>query len=151
MGPDLAGFLDYVRNAMDVPASALPDDSPYLQPAFDFALAVVNPLLAAVPSPATSASIYARAVYGLAADALANGARDVTGKTYFKDLRTQLNLAGFKGGVITASGDEGTNESMVVPDFVKGLTFMNLQQLKTPWGRDYLSIAQSYGGLVGLT
>jgi hypothetical protein len=40
---------------------------------------------------------------------------------------------------------------MATPDFVKTLTLANLQQLKTPWGRQYLAYAQSAGPLWGLS
>ena len=40
---------------------------------------------------------------------------------------------------------------MTVPKAFDELTIGNLQNLKTPWGRVYLGIAQSYGTLWGLS
>jgi hypothetical protein len=160
MGPTVAGFLTFVRTVMGIAAGVLPDSSPAIQAAYDYAIVVVNASLAGVPSPATSPSIYAQAVYNLAGDALVNAALDVPGgptvpgssppAPYFQALRQSFNIHGFVGGVISSTGDEGTNESMVVPDAIKLFTMMNLQQLKTPWGRQYMAIAQSYGNLFGM-
>lgn len=119
--------------------------------AYDVAVALVNRALQVVPSPLRSPSIYALCVYNLAGDNLVNYAQDRPNQTYFADLRKSFNILGFVGGVVQSTGDEATNESMVVPDAFKLFTMANLQQLKTPWGRQYLSFAQSYGYLVGMS
>lgn len=151
MEPTLAGFETFVRSVMQVPTSALPDGAPVIQYSYDFALDWVNEALAAVPSKSTSWSIYARAVYNLAADTLINWAPDQTGRTYFADLRKSFECNSFTAGVIQSSSDEGTSESLMVPDAFKNLTIANLANLKTPYGRAYLGIAQSYGTLWGLS
>ena len=73
------------------------------------------------------------------ADSKANGVG------FFAYNRAQYNMLGFVSGVIQAAADEVTSESMLVPDALKGLTLANLQQLKDPWGRNYLQWAQDYG------
>lgn len=160
MGPTFAGFLNFVRVFMSIGTGVLPDDSPFLQPAYDSSITLVNVDMALVPSPRTSPSFYATAVYNLAGDFLVNIAQDqpdapnVPGSAppapYFRWLRQTLNLNSFVGGVITASNDETTGESMTMPDFVKQLTMMDLQTLKTPWGRAYMAAAQQYGYIVGI-
>ena len=149
MEPTLSGFLAFVRNTMAIPKTALPDSSPVIGMAYNVAKTIVNQALQVVGSadPAYP-TIYALAVYNLAGDALVNYAHDVTGSDYFAKLRASLNLGGFVPGVISSSSDESTSQSLVTPEAMQNLTFANLQQLKTPWGRTYISFAQSYGPTV---
>ena len=90
-------------------------------------------------------SPYAMAVYNLAGDRLVNFAQDQVGQTFFQTMRTNLGLNSFVGGVISATADNGTSQSMVVPEAMETLTFSDLSTLKTPWGRQYLGMAQDYG------
>lgn len=153
--PTLAGFLAFVRVVMKIDAKHFPDDSPFLRYAFANALAIVNPALAAVCLPQTDAAgvslnsggwtVYVEAVYNLAADNLINYAPDQPGYSYFSRLRKKLNITGFVSGVVQSSGDEGTSVGLIVQEAAKDFTLMNLQQLKTPYGRAYLGMAQSYG------
>jgi hypothetical protein len=153
--PTLATFLAFVRNVMRIDAKKLPDASPWLPIAFANALAIVNPSLAAISIPQADAAgvalntggltIYSEAVYNLAAHNLIEYAQDQPGFGYFKALRKKLNIAGFVSGVVQSSGDEGTSVSLVVQEAAKAFTLMNLQQLKTPYGRTYLGLAQGYG------
>lgn len=143
--PTLAGFQDFITNVMQIGAGVLPPSSPIIATSFDLAVEVVNLSLARLPT------VYVQAVYNFAADFLVNFAPDQTGSVYFAELRTKLGINSFVGGVIQSTSDEGTSESMVVPKAAELFTMMNLQQLKTPWGRYYMSLAQSYGYLVGLS
>lgn len=148
--PTLAGFIDFVRNNMGVPTSALPDDATgnyWLQFAYEIALEIVNQQI-----NIASCKMYVQAVYNLGGDNLINFTPDVPncqenaeGLCYFAALRKLYNTYGFVSGVITSASDEGTSESMVVMDAAAKFTLANLQQLKTPWGRAYLAIAQSAG------
>jgi len=52
---------------------------------------------------------------------------------------------------VGASEDEATSQTLLTPEAMKGLTLADLQNLKTPWGRQYLAFAQSYGTLWGIT
>ena len=156
-GPTLAGFLAFVRNVMAITTAQLPDSSIYLNWALANAIAIVNPQLSVVPGlPQTDAagialfsdtppSIYTEAVYNLAADNLVNYAQDQNGETFFGDLRKSFNINGFVSGVISSSNDQSTGQSLVVQEAAKAFTLKDLQNLKTPWGRTYLGIAQSYG------
>lgn len=154
-GPTLAGFTAFVRNVMAIGTADLPDGSPVMSMALAVAMGIVNPALKAVCIPTTDCagvqliaqpeSIYTLAVYNLAGDNLVNYAQDQPGDCFFSDLRKKMNIDGFVSGVISSSGDEGTSQSMVVQEAAKNFTLANLQQLKTPWGRQYLAFAQSYG------
>jgi len=223
--PTLAGFILFIQQVMGVTSNYLPTTEPVIATAFNVAMSIVNPALACIDS-----SIYALAVYNLAADNLLNYAPDqvatITGLTwasgtatattltahgfatgdtllisgnaplaynsqpgpaqsvlgtqivvtgadtftypiasnpgtftqggtaaeiYFLSLRQRFNLTGFTGGVIASSADESTSQSLLNPEFMKGLTLGNLQNLKTPYGRQYMAFAQDYGQLWGLT
>lgn len=163
MDPTEAGFLAFIRNIMAIPAPVLPSDSLYIGWSYNVALSFVNETLrvAGAASP-TFPSIYALAVYNLGGDRLVNYAQDVPDAPnvvgsdpplpFFANMRRVLNINAFVSGVIQSASDESTSESMVVPDFMKGLTFRDLQMTKTPWGREYLGIAQDYGPSVwGIT
>lgn len=71
--------------------------------------------------------------------------------TFFAELRAKWGINSFVPGVVQSSSDENTAESLLVPDAFKGFTLGDLQNLKTPWGRQYLAYAQRCGPLWGLT
>lgn len=140
---------------MQIPVEVLPDGSMWFSFSFDVSMLTVNLLMNVVSPP-----IYTLAVYYLAGDILINNATDVPnapvyappGTTtnvdklpYFAYMRKQFNINGFVSGVIQSASDEGTSESMVVPDSLSQLSLSDLQNLKTPWGRQYLAWAQKYG------
>lgn len=153
--PTLADFLLFVRNVMNIKPTVLPDNSMWLPIALANAMAIVNPQLGVVGIPAQDAAgvalntggytAYTRAVYNLAGDNLVNYAQDLQGRSYFKKLRKELNINGFVSGLVTGAADESTSVSIVVQEAAKSFTLANIQNLKTPWGRAYLELAQSYG------
>lgn len=156
--PTLAGFLNFIRTVMQIPAAALPDNSPVITIAFDVSIEIVNPQFNWIGA----SLIYELAVYNLAGSNLLNYATDPLPPTffinvngtevpYFQALRQQLGMTSFVAGVIQSTSDESTAESLMVPDALKGLTLANLQQLKDPYGRQYLAFAQDYGSLWGLS
>ena len=169
-GPTLSGFQFFIENEMDIDVDVLPLNSPYPPLALAVALAIVNPALVCVSIPSTDSagvslnagggSIYNLAVYNLAADNLVNYAQDLPdaepvegsvspqnpdGLPLFAWMRYQFNINGFVPGVISSANDETTGDSYVVQEAAKYFTLKDLQNLKTPWGRTYLSLAQSYG------
>jgi hypothetical protein len=146
MLPNLAGFIAFIRSNMGINTTVLPDNSIYIEEAYNVAVELVNEQI-----NKCSNTLYTRAVYNLAADNLLNYAQDQSGQTFFSDVRTGYGINSFVAGVIQSSADESTSESMLVPDFFKHLTLSNLQNLKTPYGRAYLQIAQSMGPNWGLT
>jgi hypothetical protein len=52
---------------------------------------------------------------------------------------------------VQSAADESTSDALTVPDFVKGLTMQNLQQIKTPYGRQYMAITQELGPVWGMS
>lgn len=159
MGPTLAGFIDFVRNAMGIDSTVVPDDSYWLGFSYYLALAVCNPDLACAPSFSNAyPNLYALAVYNLSGDTLINYGQDLpdaddykNDEPFFAYMRDSLDINGFVAGVISSSADETTSESMVVIEAAKNFTMANLGQLRTPWGRQYMAIAQDAGSLWGLS
>jgi hypothetical protein len=145
-GPTVAGYLLFIRNWMKITTEQLPDDSLYIPASLNFAKMVVNRKMQVVPSPDPAyPNLYTIAVYNLAGDRLVNFATDQEGETVFADLRSKCNLSGFVSGVISASSDETTSQSLVVAKAMETLTFFDLQTMKTPWGRAYMGFAQQMG------
>lgn len=142
----LVSFKWFIRNIMMIDTTALPDDSIYIPYALSIAVELTNPAIAQA-----SGLMYTQAINNLGGDNLINWAPDEDDSTFFTDARKSLNIGGFVGGVISASNDETTGETRVTPEFLKGLTMANLQNIKTPYGRQYLAIAQAYGPVWGLT
>lgn len=162
MQPTLAGFLTFIRNVMGITTAQLPDNSPTIGFAFSVALAIVNPALQAISIPSTDStgaqlntgnfSIYALAVYNLAGHNVIVFAQDPAGapvyknnQTYFEYTRTAFNINGFVSGVVQATSDEGTSTNLVVMEVAKQFTLGDLENLKDPYGRRYLALAQDYG------
>jgi hypothetical protein len=76
----------------------------------------------------------------------------VFGTLFFTLLRQQFNLLSFIAGPVASSGDQGTNQSLVVPQWLETATLSTNNLLKTPWGQAYLEYAQMYGPtVVGLS
>jgi len=135
--------------------------------AYDYAVQWVNPALQFIPGIQGAWSLFTLAVYNLAADTLINIAQDAVPYVaynppgvitqppntlpYWQWLRAQYKVLDFVAGVVNSTSDEGTSMSLQVADAFSNYTIQNLQNLKTPYGRAYLGIAQSYGTLWGLT
>lgn len=158
--PNQADFLaSFVRGVMGIGTDVLPDSSQVIPIAYGVAIQTVNLQLTqvGVPSgpfdspPGSVPSIYALAVYNLAGDNLINYAMDVPPSTYFADLRTLWNINAFVPGVVQSAADVSTSTTLVVQKAAENFTLSDLQNLKTPYGRRYLSIAQKVGTNWGLT
>jgi hypothetical protein len=153
-GPTFAGFQWFVATVMGVPSGSMPPDD-WLQIAYDESVNLTYWALATVPSQPTTPSIYAFAVYNLGCAFLVEFAQDdpnaVPPSTFWNDLRNKLGLNSFTAGLITSAADQGTAESMYIPEAIKSMTLMDLQLAKSPWGRKYLMIAGQWGSLWGLT
>ncbi len=151
--PTLAGFQDFISNVMGINPLYLPSNSPSIGWAYSIALMIVNPALATIATPSSSpvqTSIYVQSVYNLAGDNLINYAQDQPGRTYFADLRKAYSINSFASGVVTSASDSGTSDSLAVPEALQALTLSQLQNIKTPWGRQYLAYAQTYGTMWGV-
>jgi hypothetical protein len=147
------GFLAWVRAYVGIDALVLPDDAPVIPVAYQVAVDYVSlQLLQAAPNE------YLLAVYNLGMSNLINYAPDVQppvvykdGLPYFAYFRSKWKINDFVSGVIQSASDEGTSDSLVVPKSLENLTLDDLQHLKDPYGRRYLSLEQKVGTLWGLT
>ena len=139
IAPTLEGFIEFLQNVADFNTTVLPTTTPVIEYAYFSAVARVNKnLQLATP-------LYISAVYNLATDFVVRFAPDQTGQDFFRCLRKSLNVNAFAPGVTSSSSDEGTSESLLVPKVFENLSIGDLQNLRTPWGREYLAIAQMYG------
>lgn len=145
MNPTFAGFLSFVRNQAGFGQAALPDDSVYLTWCYEIAIETVNRTLQWV-----APTVYALAVYNLGTSYLVNFAEDTPPDTTFSMLRKKLDIDGPALGSVTSTSDEGTSVSVQAPDFFSQLSLEELQQLKDPFGRRYLALAQKAGSVWGL-
>ena len=162
MQPTLAGFISWAISNMALPTTAITPTSAnsiWFTYAYNVALAIVNKTLCAVGSGIPGDfTIYTLAVYNLAADNLINYAQDLPGGPtyggdggtqaallYFANARRTFKCNDFVSGVVQSTSDEGTSVSMIVQEAAQNFTLMDLQNLKTPWGRRYLAFAQDYG------
>lgn len=141
--PTLAGFSEFVYSTMGIDPLNLPTNSPVIGMAYDISLAIVNTDLAVL-----AGSLYALAVYNLAGSILLNTAPDQAGRTYFFDLRKSLDLTKWQAGLVSSTSDSSTSTSLLNPEFMQTLTLANLQQLKDPYGRAYLALAQLAGSSI---
>jgi hypothetical protein len=154
--PNITDYTTFVYGTpqaptgLPIPTSALPTNSPYLGYSFNVAMDIVYPLMGCI-----SALLYCLAVYNLGLDRLINFCPDQVGQTYFATLRAGApngyGIYSFVPGVVTAASDESTASTITAPDFMKNLTLSNLQNLKTPFGIQYLSIMQDTGTLWGVS
>ena len=146
MLPTLQGYITFLRNIVGISTTILPDNSPVIEWSYNFSTNTCTELLALVPNTPGN-FLYITAVYNLATDTLLTNAHDQTGQTFFSEYQQKYQLRAFVPGVISSASDESTSSSMVVPKAAEGFTIQNLQNLKTPYGREYLAIVQSVGSL----
>ena len=143
--PTQAGFLAWVYAQMQVPEAALLPDEPAIGWAYDVAVAIVNQALCIVPP------IYMLAVYNLGGDNLINWAPDQPGQKFFAKARADFKCLEFQAGVVATASDVSTSTGILNIEAAKSFTLANLQNLKTPYGRQYLAFAQQYGTLWGVS
>jgi len=163
LAPTVTGYLAFIRNQAQIPTSALPDASPYIQGTFNMALTNANVQLACMPvfGDRTGPTPYQLAVYNLGVSNLINFAPDQPGapavpgsqppEQYFTYWRNKWNLLAPISGVVSSSADESTSVSLEVIDQLKYLTLADLALMKDPYGRAYLNLASRSGYLLGLS
>lgn len=138
--PTLTGFQTFIVDMMGIDTTNLPPQSPVIQIAFDSAMDVVNLAIAQ-----SSINLYNVAVYNLAGDFLINWAQDVPNNEFFERLRKKWKLDNFASGVVSSTTDASTATTLEVIEAAKNFTISDLANLRTPYGRVYLGIAQNYG------
>lgn len=144
--PNLVDFISMIRNEIGIQASLVPDTFPAFEASLAYATHWVIRSLQSVDN-----CLYLRAVYCLASDRLINIAQDPSGTNVFSTIRSNLKITSFTPGVIAASADESTSQSFQVAESLSNLTLPDLQNLKTPWGREYLGYAQQAAPIWGLS
>ena len=146
--PNIADYTAFIYAQPDITTNVLPTDSPWIQITYDVSLSIVALHLARAPVVMPGPSLYVLAVYNLGMDRLVNFCPDQLGQSTFEKLRQKFELYSFKPGVIASTGDVSTSASYLNPEVMKNLSLLDLQTLKTPWGRTYMSLAQQYGGVI---
>ena len=170
--PNLTEFYSFLQNVVGIPSQALPplsnnvidsggnqviDSSganvtsnpptSWVNVMLTIAMEIVNDTL-----QCASQDIYTLAVYNLAADRVINFGQDSPPSNFFAKARSLLKIDAISVGIVASAGDQGSNTTMLNPDFMRNLTFMDLQMMKTPYGRAYMGFAQMYGSnLWGVT
>lgn len=144
--PNATDLYTFLTTVAGVPTAALPSDSPYIAWALSYAEEMTLLVLRAVGQ-----DFYCFAVYCLATSFLLNWCPDQPRQTYFADLRKSWNITGFVGGVVNSSADQGTSESLLSPEFLNTLTPGQLQMLKDPFGRQFLSMCAELGPIWGIS
>ncbi len=150
--PNLTDFYTYVTD-VGVPTADLPSNSVYLSYALNYSQEValsspggIGPVISGTAPP------YVMAVYNLGLHMLLKITPDQAGETFFAEERSKYELGALKSGVVLASADQATSQTLVVPEFMKYLTLSELDYMKTPYGRMYMEYAQMYGpNIVGMT
>lgn len=142
----LASFQAFIASTMGISSTYLSPSDPIITTSLSVALEFVNQAINTV-----STTLYSLALNNLAGDFLLNWAQDLPGQTFFTSARQNFGINSFSAGVISSESDESTSSSQTVSDFYKDLTLQDVQNLKTPYGRQYLAIAQQFGALWGLT
>ncbi|WP_320533661.1 hypothetical protein [Robbsia andropogonis] len=137
--PNLADFTTFVYS-QGVPQADLPADSDYLVWSFDIAKA--RTLVAPFSLPPI---LYVMAVYNLGMHTLVGLGQDLEGQTFFTTAREKFKFGSFAAGPVVSTGDNGSQTTLLAPEFLKNLTLQDLELLKTPWGRYYLAYAQQAG------
>ncbi len=142
----LAAFQTFITSTMGITSTYLSPTDPIITTSLSVALEFVNLAINTV-----SNTLYNLALNNLAGDFLLQWAQDLSGQTFFTNARQNYGINNFVAGVVSSTSDESTSTALKNPDFMSGLTLMDLQNLKTPYGRQYLMIAQQFGPLWGLT
>lgn len=101
--------------------------------------------------PGVSAVGYTMACYNCAAHILLGILPAQEGTPIIPEARKRLGYRSGNFGVVASAGDQGTSESLAIPDALKQLTLDDLQFIQTPWGRAYVAWNQAFGDIFGLS
>jgi hypothetical protein len=64
---------------------------------------------------------------------------------YWAYQRSIYKIDNFTPGVVSSTSDNGSSVGLDNPEMMVQLNMMDLQNMKTPWGRRYMTIAQQMG------
>lgn len=119
--------------------------SPFPEYAFNRALNLV------LQVPTVAGNDYTIACYNCAGHILIGILPTQEGTPVMPEIRKRLGFYSGNFGIIQSAADQGTSDSLAVPDALKQLTIGDLQFTQSPWGRAFLAFQQDFGGLFGLT
>lgn len=142
--PNLTDYTAWLQNVVGINVAYLPSSSPFIGYAFNRAINITLN----VPTQLSGLE-YTLAVYNCAThiqlkitpDQIVNG----VSFDYFLKKRAEFTLLNPVVGLVATSSDEGTSVTNAVPDALAQLTLMDLDFMRTPWGREYLAFSQDYG------
>jgi len=153
-GPTYAGFQWFVANIMGVPGASIPPDS-WMEVAYTMAVNLCYTPLLSIPSDPSGPSVGAIATYNLGAAYLCGFAQDdqTTNPpgSFWSNLQQQYGINSTTFGMVTSASDQGTADSLYIPNAIKNMTFNDLWLSKTPWGSQYLRIAGQWGYIWDIT
>ena len=139
--PNIADFTTFCQN-QGIVAPYTATGSEYFQWAFDWAMSE------ALTCPQMPGNRYVLAVYHFGADRFIRLAQDDGQGQFYQAQRASFGVLDFRPGVVMASGDGPTSQTLVVPDWYREIPMFAQEMLKTPWGREYIAYAQQYGPYV---
>jgi len=144
--PNTTDLYTFLTTVAGITTTALPSTSAYIAWALSYSEEQTLLVLRAIGQ-----DYYCFAVYLLATSFLINWCPDQPGQTFFVDLRKSWNISGFVGGIVSSTADQGTSESMDMPDFIKGLTIGQMGMIKDPFGRQFLAMMADNGPIWGIS
>lgn len=124
-------FLSFIRSR-GITTTMIADDDAAIDEAVTMARATV---LTQLPAP-----FYELAANNFAADYLLNHSLSL-----FNEFNKAFHLDKPFAGIINNGSDTGTSASWELPEWAQKMNINELQQYKTPFGREYLGIMQRYG------
>lgn len=143
--PTVADFQIWAAAAMGLTTTVIPANDAGYSFAFQVATDLVPLDFQNIPE------IYTLCVYNYAGSLLLQNQQDQIGQTFFANARTAYGINSFVAGVINASNDVTTGESLSVGKGLQNLDINSLQLLKDPYGRQALSYMQMLGTLWGVS
>jgi hypothetical protein len=138
--PTVADFEAWCRSVMGISTTVMPTNDPGFALAFAFSQAMVPIQMAQL-----DAVIYTYTVYNLGGSYILQWQQDQTNQTFFAAARTAYGINNFVAGVISASNDESTGETLAVGEGLQNLDLLSLQAIKNPYGRQAMAWIQALG------
>lgn len=144
--PTLVGFTAFCRNVAGITEAVMPNDDPGFQIALDVGVAWIPCVLRQV-----SCAIYTYTVYQWGVSWLLQWQNDQEGQDFFTKMRASYGVNNLVAGVISATADESTSDSLTVGRALSDLDLVSLQEIKNPFGRAAVATLMSLGPLWGLS
>lgn len=144
--PNITDFITTMTTELGVSPSLVNENTPWANAALAFSVHWVYKGLAKADN-----AIYLRAVYCLALDRAILIAQDTPPDNTFSALRDKFKIYAFRPGVIAESHDESTGQSFNTPTSLNSLSIADLNNMKTPWGIEYLGYAQQASPIWGMS